>query len=194
MAKPAVAKGLSDKTRQFLTSLRDRIGGPTIAMDVWDRLMSERERERLGGNLDTAYRLHRGIVRMWMHIRNVSDARAIADIGYGIGLLDSARHEWLLKELGEKANSTTPIDVPAWDHSTGKLFYRGKPVRSVRSLKRTNVVQVLDWFEQRGWPQSITVPKEWSQPTVNETVRSLNRGLKAIKFHARNGARSIYWE
>ena len=192
--KASSTKKHSEKTQETLTGLRYRIGGWTFANDVWERLMTARERQQLGGELEKARRLHHGIVGMWRRVRNVSDARAIVDIAYGIGLLEVPRREWLLRQIGDEVKSRSETDAPAWNHATGELTYRGRQIRKIRSMRRTNIGSILDLFQAQDWPQAIDAPDKWPQQTVNDTVRSLNENLKAIKFHSRDGGRMIYWK
>lgn len=195
MPKHNTKTEISAKGQQTLAELRVRIRGSTFARDVWHRLLTSSDRKQLGGDLESAWKKYRSIVKIWMEVRGVSEPRAIVDVAYGIGLLATAHRDWLLKEIGEEVQPKAKAKaiVPGWEPDTGKLFYRGRQIRQIRSMQRTNVKEILNWFEERGWPRSIELPQKWPQDTVHQAIRSLNKGLRAIRFHSRNGGRTIYW-
>ena len=68
-------------------------------------------------------------------------------------------------------------------------------IRPVRVLRNpSNIQHVLDSFESAGWPSRIDNPLGLGQEQLHQTLRSLNRGLKAIRFHAQEGAEAVVWQ
>lgn len=61
--------------------------------------MTPQDRERLGGDLQEAYKL--GTAGMWMKPRGVSLPRAIADVALKLGFLREDDYHWLLREAGQ---------------------------------------------------------------------------------------------
>jgi hypothetical protein len=77
-----------------------RIQAAISAARLWERILTERERQRLGGVLEDAWRQY-GTAGMWMNLRGVSAGRAVVDVAHALGFLDDAAWRWLLRELGE---------------------------------------------------------------------------------------------
>lgn len=87
--------------------------------------------------------------------------------------------------------------TPAWVKTPngGELRFDGVVVRRVTGLKRSsNMVRVLDAFEEDGWPPRIDSPllKSDSQ-TLHNTLHQLRDGLLAITFEADGTGEGICW-
>ncbi len=78
-----------------------RIKAYVSAQRMWDRMLTEKDRERLGGDLQQAYHAH-GTAGMWMKLRGVAIERAVIDVAFGIGFLDQGTRDWLLREVGQQ--------------------------------------------------------------------------------------------
>lgn len=79
-----------------------------------------------------------------------------------------------------------PTEKPDWNKSEKTLKFRGRVVRKIARLGQSkNIVRVLDSFQELHWPRRIDDPltRDESGHRINETVRSLNEDLKAIRFH-----------
>lgn len=74
---------------------------PSAAQHLWERVLTEPERRRLGGDSGALYSRH-GTVGMWMQLRGVSAERAVIDVGHQLGFLDVQNYWWLLRELGQE--------------------------------------------------------------------------------------------
>jgi hypothetical protein len=75
----------------------------------------------------------------------------------------------------------------------GELRFGGTVVRSVRH-GATNLITVLDVFQEDGWPDAIDDPLPGNDPQRrHETIRALNRGLAAIAFHGDGSNERICW-
>ncbi len=86
---------------------------------------------------------------------------------------------------------------PIWDRERGRLELGGVLVRKV-SRRGKNIRKVLDAFQDQGWPQCIGNPllekhaKSMDLATFHETLKTLNKTLKAIKFSG-DGFGGIVW-
>jgi hypothetical protein len=67
---------------------------------LWERVLTERERQSLGGDLVAAWRRY-GTAGMWIQLRGVSAERAVVDVPHALGLITDGTWRWLLRELGE---------------------------------------------------------------------------------------------
>jgi hypothetical protein len=79
-----------------------RVQCVAAAQQMWDRLLSPEDRERLGGDFERAYIEAGGTVPMWVKLRGVSGERALIEVAYGIGFLTETSRDWLLREVGER--------------------------------------------------------------------------------------------
>jgi len=86
-----------------LTANALRVRPVPAAERLWDRVLTEEDRQRLGGDFVTAYTKY-GTAGMWAKLRGVSRERATVDVGHALGLLDDATQQWLLRELGQLPN------------------------------------------------------------------------------------------
>lgn len=137
-----------------------------------------------------------GVVGMWMKARKVPQPRAIIELAYELNLLSEADHRRLLAAVGEK-ESTPATQRPSWDHGTGKLHYGGKLARQVQNPGRaTNIVAILDAFEEQGWPARIDdpLPDGGDKQRLREAIRTLNQGLSRLRFRADGTGSGICWE
>jgi hypothetical protein len=88
-------------------------------------------------------------------------------------------------------------DKPEWVKGQGILRFRGEVVRRFRSgTVAKNCVKILDAFQEDGWPTRIDDPLDphKHQQRLHETLRSLNKGLTEIGFHADGTGEGICWK
>lgn len=97
--------------------------------------------------------------------------------------------------------------MPRWDKEQGVLYW-GREVEKRVASKAKNVIKVLDACEANGWadivddplieeidrngspgPQRLPDPQK-----LHSTIKSLNRGLTRMRFHADGTGRRIRWE
>jgi len=86
-----------------------RVKGTTAALRLWERVLTTKDRQRLGDDLEKAYFRYRGAVGMWRQLRGVSVPRAVVAVALQIGFLDAITGQVLLRELGEKPDD--PADA-----------------------------------------------------------------------------------
>jgi hypothetical protein len=171
-----------------------RVKAEVSAARLWERVLSEEDRQRLGGDLETCYR-QLSTVGMWMKLRGVSQARAVADLAHELGFLDQTNYRWLLREIGEVPDAQPPSDLPSWEASSGKLRWKNQVIRKIRVLASPSNIQIiLTTFEKAKWRSKIKNPLTQDQQQLHQALRSLNRGLTNIRFHAQEGGKAITWE
>ena len=102
-----------------LLHLKERVS----ARRIWERVFTPKDRTRLGGDLEKAYR-ELGTVGMWMKLRRVSQPRAIVELSHKMGCLSETTYGWLLREIGGK------LDTPDQERpSPPKVAARMSPGR-----------------------------------------------------------------
>jgi hypothetical protein len=117
-------------------------------------------------------------------------------------LLSDAGFHQLLRSVGEEPPPLEKPPLPDWNKSLGELRFDGQLIKIVRRLKAaTNVIRILDAFQEMGWPSQTDDPLPPQQglqqtPTqrLRETVKSLNQGLKAIRFRTDGTGEGVVWE
>jgi hypothetical protein len=121
-------------------------------------------------------------------------------IGVEADRLDSLRAS--LETLPEvKAASPPPpadtkADRPEWNRGRGQLLFRGNVVKRARVGIAKNVVMVLDSFQELDWQERVDdpLPEGRNQQRLHETIKSLNRGLNGLRFHADGKGQGFVWE
>jgi len=74
---------------------------PLMAADrFWQRFLTPRNRERLGGDFKAAYSRF-GTAGMWAELRGISRERAVIEVAKTLGFLRDEDRDWLLGEIGE---------------------------------------------------------------------------------------------
>lgn len=77
-----------------------RVRANYSAERLWERCLTSQDRERLGGDLEDAFKDH-GTAGMWMKLRGVTWQRAVVDVAKTLGFLTNENYEWLLGQIGE---------------------------------------------------------------------------------------------
>ena len=193
---PADSSGrtLRREVAQELQTQSLRIKPPVAATRLWERVLTEQDRQQLGGSLEQCYpRL--GTAGMWMQIRRVSLERAVIEVARELGFLDQPTANWLLREVGEELPRSPSASLPAWDRKSGILRLGKHTIRRIRVMKDpSNIQQILDAFQAAGWPARIPNPLSLGQQQLHESLRSLHWGLKKLRFRSQEGGRAITWE
>jgi hypothetical protein len=168
-------KAIEELPRQILL-----VKAPVTAGMLWERVLSEPERRRLGSNLQDCYR-RLGTAGMWRELHGGSWTRTVLEIAHVLNMLDEATYRWLLRETGESAEPVDRTVVPTWDPDTGELRWQGRRARHVRVLgKQTNIKIILDTFQAAGRPARIDnpLPGQPDPQRLHQAVYSLNAGLQ----------------
>ncbi len=172
-----------------------RVKAGAVAIRMWERLFTEEDRERLGGDLDTCF-AELGTARMWARAKGVSMEQAVIDVARGLELMSEQTANWLMRELKiEAPGATAHTDRPYWDAAQGKLRFGGRVIRTIRVMKNpSNIQRIVDAFQRAGWPTRVKNPLSRGQQQLHEALRSLNQGLKRIGFRSQKGGQAIIWE
>lgn len=183
---------------QKLKELAMAVRTDVITDRIWKTLFTEEERQQISAD-DT---MGPDIIDIWAKFKGVSGLRAVADLARKMDLLSDAGFHQLLRSVGEESPPVEKPVLPDWNKSLGELRFDGQLIKRVRRLKAaTNVTRILDAFQETGWPSQMDdpIPEEPSlqqTPTqrLQETVKSLNQGLKAIHFRTDGTGEGVVWE
>jgi hypothetical protein len=111
-----------------------RVKSPAVAMRMWERMLTDKDKERLGGDLDKAYQKY-STAGMWMKLRGVSLERALIDVAHGTGFLDQVTRDWLLREVGQRYDdSQRTVDEAIFQNKLvltekpKQAFWNGEPI------------------------------------------------------------------
>lgn len=186
-----ISQAVVDELRTAALRIRSNV----VAFRVWERVFTEEDRQKLGGDIEQCWpRL--GTAGMWREARGGSLEQAVIDVANAVNLLDDNTANWLRRELDMVDGPTDAVEVrPVWDAERGELHWGNDVIRRVRVLRSpTNIQQILDAFQAAGWPNRIDNPLSFGQEPLHQTLRSLNRGLETIRFHGQEGAEAITWK
>lgn len=190
MPTPAVPK-LSSEAREQFDRFDRLVQPPSVGRRVWQRLFSEAQRRRLGGDVKEAW-LKNGTVGMWMKVKRVSHFRALVQLAAALFNMSVAEQEWLLNEAGQK--TSVVVQLPQWDLKTRALSLDGRILRKY-AVHAKNVCPVLSAFEEEGWPPQVfdPLPGRNNAARLHRTIASLNNGLTAIRFNADGQGTGYTW-
>ena len=196
MSKKAWFEALPEVVQRELHDALNRVSGWESAQRLWDRFLTNFEQTCLGNNLEEAYKQFGGAIGMWRKLHPVTKQRAIIELAYKFDFLTEPKRAWLLREIGE-AEPLPASDVLSWNRDTGELFYGKQLIRRIASPQRaTNIVAILNAFQEEGWPRRIDDPLPRGSDTqrLREAIRTLNLGLERIHFRADGSGEGIIWE
>jgi hypothetical protein len=177
-------------------SLRAGLRVPVVLESFLEGLLTEEERAEVFPEVCES----RDIAAVWARLRGISMVRATVDLGVEMHLLTDIDRQRLLRQAGEPSvQLSTPR--PAWNRATGELCLGSELIKRVRRLKvASNVIRVLEAFQEEGWPRHIDDPlpprrgmQQTPQQRLHETVKSLNSGLSTIRFRADGSGRGVVW-
>jgi hypothetical protein len=82
--------------------------------------------------------------------------------------------------------------LPVWSSDTGDLTLDGQVCKHIQNRSQAKFTIILDVFEEENWPPRIDNPLP---PNMNlsESLRSLNKNLLHISFHADGSGEGILW-
>src|SRR5262249_39269185 len=86
------------------------------------------------------------------------------------------------------------LSKPRWDGENRELRFDGEVIRRVRGRTiARNVVRVLDAFQEDDWPSRIDNPVHADKVGIHEIIKSLNAGLRRIRFRGDGTGEGIVW-
>jgi hypothetical protein len=179
---------------EAVTKLRElvrQVGTGAAYRRVVSRVLSKSERRELEANP-----AEETIIDFWCRLKGVAPERAAIDLGHAIELIGDSTQAWLLREIGEEQSAPPTPDIPDWNKPLCELTFRGQVVRRIRSVTvAKNIVAVLDRFQELGWQTCIDdpLPGPPDSQRKRETLVTLNKGLKRIRFFSTGTVREIRW-
>lgn len=175
------------KLVQTLNEHAARLQHTQIGFEVWSEFLSEEERCRVGAFQDAFTRETRWTIGMWALAKGISRELATLELARLYGM-----PEGQYAALVRQVDASQPISEllsdrnrPYWDADRGELHWQGEIVRRIRNqVTGHELVQILNAFEECGWPVRIDDPlPSSSNPTqLADRIKSLNTGLSQIRF------------
>ncbi len=97
------------------------------------------------------------------------------------------------KEQGTVAQA--PSDQVVWDLDSRTLFFKGAIAKQFGGRSAENQFSILEEFQRRNWPTSITFEKLPGQSPIKDQLRNLNSGiaLGTIQFKGDGTGKGIAW-
>ena len=92
---------LPERVVEELETQRLRVKSFTVARRMWEDVLTDEDRQRLGGNLEEAWRKWSGTLGIWMELRGVSPSRAIIEVASEMSFLEPSVRDRLLCAIGE---------------------------------------------------------------------------------------------
>ena len=132
------AAPISGKVQEELQAAYLRVSPGASALRLWERVLSEQDRARLGGDFQRALSEF-GAIGMWMKLRGVSPQRAVIDIAKKIGFITDETREFLLRGIGDISDD--PKQAIAKAVSDGALILVERPRTAYWNQDRIEV----DW-------------------------------------------------
>jgi len=172
-----------------------RINAPMSADRMWQRLLTEKEREPLGASLEVLWSELR-TTEIWMRVRGGSFEQAIIEVALGLDLMSTATATWLRRELDLLNDEPIPdSDRPFWCPDRGILFLDGQEIRHIRLTQTPSRGQrILEAFATARWRYRIDNPLSGDGQDLSNALSYLNDGLTLIHFRSQEGGRAISWQ
>jgi hypothetical protein len=95
---------VSSEIRETLQDLLLKVQPAISAYKLWTEILTQEERERLGGNLDAIYAGGK-TVGIWLRLHRVSKRRAIIEVARKLEYLSERAADRLICEIGEQFDS-----------------------------------------------------------------------------------------
>ena len=190
--------GYPRTTRREINEASLRIRGAEAFLRFWERVLTDVEKEQVGGDVEECFARNSHCVNLLCELRNWTPEKAIVEIAYQLEFLTVQRYSSLMRLIaGADVGAITTSDEasirPNWNRQTGHLEFRGQICREVRVARATNLVPVLDSFQESNWPRCVEHQVSSIDPQrIHDIVGSLNSSLEGIRFHVNE--RQICWE
>jgi len=187
-------ESFSPRVRGILQDLDRKLKPARAAERMWERL-TEEERERLGGDVRSAYARFPSAAMMWAELHRVSQFRAYLEAGRELGFVSDADYHWLMREVGEEEPRHVDPNLPIWNADLGKLYLDGEEVGSFRVMQTPSTpCRILAAFQATSWQAVVDEPLGGDEKSLQDAVRYLNSHVRGIRFRTQRGGRAISWE
>lgn len=162
-----------EKAYDYFHETRRKVNTLATAERLWERILTAPQRRSLGNSLMEALQNHRSTVGMWRHIHQVSDQRAVIDIGEKVGFLSSSDVDWLLREGGDLPRS--PFEAMEEAIRRGYLVI----IRESRVVYWKGEMIDADWWKYNESWEFFTIACE--QALQNKPIDRLSFGARAAE-------------
>ena len=126
-----------------LQEAASRVRTVNTAVDLWEQVFTEKQKQRLGGNFDAAL-ANGGVVGMWTTVYGCTEERAVIEIAFLFNFLTPHHHRWLLSVTGELLDADGAYDNAILHNDlvlnslTREIYWKGEPIE-------------LDWSHEAKW-------------------------------------------
>lgn len=192
------SQSMPEWARERLEHLRMCLRGPVQFLKLWNEVLTPRERGLLGENPDVSFHRDGGAVGLWMRLQGKSVDAAVVDLYdrlWGLKEHERKRLDILIGVAGPEHGGRPGRPILRWDAATGELWNGDEVIRKVRRLASpTNIHFLLNRFQREGWTTTIPVQGVLSNSKqTHDAVRSLNAGLRTIRFHVTESGTWVGW-
>ncbi len=179
--------------RKAINESRMRIRGYQAYVRFWERVLTNEERERLGGDVEICFYNDKNTARILSGLRDWTTERSVIEIAFRLNFLSPQDYDWLREIAGDPVQAEPPNEeIPSWNRETGQLEFGRQLCREIRVARATSIVPVLDEFQAAGWPPSVAYFNDTvDEQRIHQVVRNLNSNLNGICFSAQD--QNICW-
>jgi hypothetical protein len=190
MAKLTFRTDLPPNVNVSLEELYTLLGTPQVKRKLRADVLTAEELRKLG---DEPLR-KKMILQVVANCRDFTLERALLDLMWDADLIAAGRYKSLRRSIGEPI-SREADPRPEWDSKAGKVALRGKVIRTV-AVRAKNVRAILKAFEDARWPPHVEFRFRGikAKRRLHETVRTLNEGLRGIKFFCDGSTTGVQWQ
>jgi hypothetical protein len=174
-----------------------RVNVTFVAKLLWERVLSDGDRRKLGATFRDALSAHPNTTAMWMALHpRQSQEQSVLEAARALGSIDETTYDWLRREVVCARRSISPSRRPEWNRTRGELKLGRKIIRRVRVGVAVNIVKILDAFEEEGWPERIDSPIARASDDMahRDAISSLNKNLVAVRFRSDGTGTGMLWE
>ncbi|QDT65276.1 hypothetical protein [Calycomorphotria hydatis] len=199
--QPTLSLKATDKLRALTATCYQQ----GFAIQIWERYFSTNDRYQFDNDPEIAYQ-ELGLIGMWNYVRpqdtptykNLDPRLAyVLEVAQSMGLISGSDADWLLMEVGGELDPATGKTLPKYIAEKSELWFDSECVRKVRRTEpASSIERIILAFEKNRWQTSVKEPFALGpdKKPLHDSVRSLNRNLKAIKFRVDGGGKYILWE
>lgn len=156
MAEAQKGTGVSAAADRILNENHLRLRTRACTLLVWERLLTNEDRDRLEVNIDHVVTQHTAI-SLWRALHPVSLARAVIELAARLNLIDRDTREWLLREIQE-------VGEPEEILNTALRSARLVLLESPRAVYWDGTVIPYDWDDHPAvWDYFLTLCEQSAQ-------------------------------
>lgn len=175
-----------------------RLNNVQIGYEVWSKFLTEAERTIVGGFKEAYAFGGTRTVGMWARAKGIGLKLATIELARQYGLPEGI-YQAFMKQLDDKERTSVTWELqnrPFWNHETCELRWNGEVIRRIKNRSQaTDLIRILNAFEEDRWPNRIDnpIPGMRDRTKLGDRIKSLNHGLRQIKFGADGDGKGIIW-